>query len=87
MLLHLQKKRHLRPALKWAGGKTGLIPQLVRHFPSSFERYLEPFLGGGAVFLALAQKKQSIVNDLNPEVTNLYEVIRDEPSRLMDPLS
>lgn len=86
MIFHQEKKRQLKPALKWAGGKTGLIPQLLRHFPTSFERYLEPFLGGGAVFFALAQRSKSIVNDLNPEITNLYEVIRDEPVKLMQAL-
>ena len=73
----------MKPVLKWAGGKTSLIPQLIKHFPQSFNRYFEPFLGGGAVFLALDQAKKSVINDFNTEITNLYEIIRDEPRQLM----
>lgn len=76
----------LKPVLKWAGGKTSLIPQLVKHFPESFNRYFEPFLGGGAVFLALGHQKGSVVNDVNTEITNLYEMIRDQPRELMGEL-
>jgi DNA adenine methylase len=42
-----------RPILKWAGGKRQLLPQLRKYFPASFSRYIEPFVGSGAVFLDL----------------------------------
>ncbi|MFM8269860.1 MAG: DNA adenine methylase [Pseudomonadota bacterium] len=76
----------MKPVLKWAGGKTSLIPQLVKHFPNQFKRYFEPFLGGGAVFLALGDSKYSVINDVNSEITNLYEIIRDQPVDLMSEL-
>jgi len=75
-----------KPILKWAGGKTSLIPQLVKHFPTKFDRYIEPFLGGGAVFLGLPQQTLSLVNDVNSEITNFYEVVRDQPEKLMKAL-
>lgn len=50
-----------KPFLKWAGGKTQLLPQFAEHFPPELQagrisRYVEPFLGGGAVFLEIAQR-------------------------------
>jgi DNA adenine methylase len=71
-----------RPILKWAGGKARLLPQLVAHFPDRFDRYLEPFLGGGAVFLALRPGVPAVVGDSNPELINLYTVVRDRPQDL-----
>lgn len=79
----MRNKDTLKPVLKWAGGKSGLIPQLLKHFPKSFNRYFEPFLGGGAVFFSLRGSSSSVINDVNSEVTNLYEVIRDKPEDLM----
>lgn len=76
-------RESIRPVLKWAGGKSSLIPQLFKYFPKQFNRYFEPFLGGGAVFVSLGYFDHSIINDLNPEITNLYEVIRDRPLDLM----
>jgi len=69
------------PFLKWAGGKRWLINAGLPQ-PAAFERYVEPFLGGGAVFFGLAPQA-AILSDVNPELISLYEVIRDEPSTLM----
>lgn len=65
-----------RPFLKWAGGKTQLLPSLLPLVPQKFNTYLEPFLGGGALFFALAPKK-AILSDANPELINVYTQIRD----------
>jgi DNA adenine methylase len=76
----------LRPILKWAGGKRQVLPAIRPLIPTSYKRYIEPFLGGGAVLFDLAPKS-SIVNDLNTELITLYEVIRDEPNELIDILA
>ena len=72
-----------KPVLKWAGGKSRVLPQLVNHFPCNCVRYIEPFIGGGAVYFALKKNIPAIVNDFNGELINLYKVIRDSPNELM----
>ena len=52
----------IRPVLKWAGGKTQLLPQLMASMPSTYEKYLEPFIGGGALFFNLAAEN-SVIGD------------------------
>lgn len=71
-----------RPILKWAGGKAQLLPQLLPHFPKQFNRYFEPFLGAGAIYFALDAKCPAIINDANPELYELYLVLRDHPNKL-----
>lgn len=86
------------PFVKWAGGKRKLAPLLIETFPLEFDpeknRYFEPFIGGGALMLALGQPgsklivpgKSLFINDMNPELTNTYEVIRDNVSALIKEL-
>ena len=59
-----------RPFLKWAGGKAKLAPALVSAAPPSFSRYIEPFVGAGAVFFAFsdARPTRAILNDANQEL-------------------
>ncbi|MFL5625099.1 MAG: DNA adenine methylase, partial [Ktedonobacteraceae bacterium] len=64
------------PFVKWAGGKRKLVDHVISAAPVSFDRYLEPFLGGGAVALALGHHKM-LLNDANTELINAYHVIRD----------
>jgi DNA adenine methylase len=73
----------IKPVLKWVGGKSGILDQIIPFFPKSFGRYIEPFTGGGAVLFALRIVVPSIINDLNPELVNLYAVLRDNPVELM----
>ncbi|UXS00853.1 DNA adenine methylase [Agrobacterium tumefaciens] len=75
----------MQPFLKWAGGKRWLFgEEFVSSLPS-FERYIEPFLGGGAGFFAV-RPKAAILSDVNGDLINLYRVIRDFPSDLADEL-
>ncbi|MBV8086950.1 MAG: DNA adenine methylase [Chloroflexi bacterium] len=72
------------PVVKWAGGKGQLLGQLEPFFPPSgaYNRYFEPFLGGGAVFFHL-QPPRAVLSDLNEELINVYEIIRDQLDELL----
>lgn len=65
------------PFLKWAGGKRWLVKSHLSIFPSTYGRYIEPFLGSGAVFFRLLPEK-AILTDINEELINLYRVVRDD---------
>lgn len=76
----------LRPILKWAGGKRSLVPRILEELPEQIETYYEPFVGGAAVFLALAEAKRfkrAVITDKNRELINLYTVVRDDLGKLL----
>jgi DNA adenine methylase len=73
----------VRPLLKWAGGKRQLLPRLRPYYPKDFSRYLEPFLGSGAVFLDLHNSgalagRAVCLSDINADVIGCYLAVRDE---------
>ena len=74
-----------RPLLKWAGGKTQLLPDLLAKIPNKYGKYIEPFFGGGALFFAL-KPRISIVADINPELINLYKSVANSVERVIDRL-
>lgn len=74
-----------RPVLKWAGGKTQMIDVLVSNMPKKFNKYIEPFIGGGALFFEL-EPENAIISDSNPELINLYKVIAKDVNGLIDKL-
>lgn len=65
-----------KPILKWAGGKTQMLGDLIPKVPTSYGRYIEPFFGGGAMFFAL-QPENAVVADSNPELINMYCQVAD----------
>src|SRR5947207_974497 len=72
------------PFLKWAGGKRQLLPHIRRFYPKSFGRYVEPFLGSGAVFFDLEsagrlEGHDVLLIDSNPDLIGCYETVRDSP--------
>jgi DNA adenine methylase len=77
--------RIARPFIKWAGGKTRLLPDLRRFRPTSFNTYFEPFLGGGAFFFDLAPIC-AVLGDSNGELLCCYEIVRDCPAELLSAL-
>lgn len=74
-----------KPILKWAGGKSQLLPTLIKHMPKG-SRLVEPFVGGGAVSFALSPGVRSWINDINPELMSLYKVVEEYPYELMKAL-
>lgn len=72
------------PFLKWVGGKRQLMPSIVDHLPENIKdyKYIEPFIGGGAVFFNL-QPKNAVINDYNEELINVYQVIKDNLDELI----
>ncbi len=73
------------PFLKWAGGKRQLLAQLHPFLPRTFHRYIEPFIGGGALFFYLLPE-QAILMDNNPELINCYQVIQTAVEPLINHL-
>lgn len=65
-----------KPILKWAGGKTQMLSELLPKVPSSYGRYIEPFFGGGALFFSL-RPENSVIADSNPELINMYRQVAD----------
>ena len=85
-----------KPFIKWVGGKGQLIEQLEALLPADFtERgnvtYIEPFVGGGAMLFYMLQKypniKSAVINDINPDLTLCYQVVRDNPTELIKSLN
>src|SRR5947207_10657787 len=77
------------PFLKWAGGKRQLLPKILALAPARIETYYEPFIGGGAVFFALAAQRRfsrAVLGDANPELVNCYETIRDDVAGVISEL-
>ncbi len=81
------KNRLVTPFLKWVGGKRQLINELTNYLPkgiNSYE-YIEPFVGGGALFFHL-QSKKATINDLNSELINVYLMIKNNLEELISEL-
>jgi DNA adenine methylase len=72
----------VQPFLKWAGGKRQLLPDILPLIPKGFNRYFEPFVGGGAVLFAL-QPQVATINDPNLELINCYQTIKNHPQALI----
>lgn len=73
----------IKPFLKWAGGKRQLLPELLPLVRHDTGKYIEPFIGGGALFFALA-KPGCVIGDSNPELINTYEQIALNPDEVID---
>jgi DNA adenine methylase len=72
-----------RPFLKWAGGKRQLLTQIDKYIPVQYGCYIEPFIGGGALFFYLLSKK-SILMDINQVLINTYQVIKSNVEELIE---
>jgi len=75
----------ISPIVKWVGGKRQLLPEIMPLINKKCSTYVEPFVGGGAVFFEL-QPKKAIINDYNSELVNVYTVVRDHSEELIEEL-
>lgn len=67
-----------KPLLRWVGGKARIADEIIKRLPAKCERYVEPFVGGGAVFWAYRSKAQrALLCDLNAELINFYVQVQD----------
>ncbi len=96
IFVHIELDMEAKPFIKWVGGKGQLLSQLVALLPDDFASravttYVEPFVGGGAMlFHVLSHYKnieRAIINDINPDLTACYRVVRDMPDELIDQLA
>lgn len=83
---------NVKPFIKWVGGKSQLIGQLDAQLPADFDSledvtYIEPFVGGGAMFFYMLQHypniNHAIINDINQDLTTCYRTVRDNPKELI----
>ncbi|TXJ38907.1 DNA adenine methylase [Brachyspira aalborgi] len=82
---------NIKPFVKWAGGKNGLINSLISFIPKNFNSYFESFVGGGALFfylknLNILNSKKIYLNDKNVELINAYKQIKINPNKLLEEL-
>jgi DNA adenine methylase len=79
-------RQALGPVLKWAGGKSQLLPEILARLPPQIDTYFEPFVGGAAVFFALASQarfRRAVLSDKNPDLIEVYQSLKDEPKKVI----
>lgn len=88
-LTHMPSVPVARPPLKAVGGKTFLLPEILPRLPTKIKTYYEPFVGGGAVFFALAAEKRFknvVLGDANLEFVNVYTALWRDPDAVISAL-
>lgn len=89
------KQYTAKPFIKWVGGKGQLLSTLEALLPNGFSKmkdvtYIEPFIGGGAMLFFMLQKypniEKAVINDINPNLTKAYQVIKSSPESLVQVL-
>jgi DNA adenine methylase len=77
----------LKPLVKWSGGKGDELAKIMEHIPSSYETYIEPFVGGGALLFHLRPEK-AVISDVHKELVDFYKAMSEgkggEISEFMD---
>lgn len=76
----------MKPFVKWAGGKTQLLEEINKRKPSNYNNYIEPFIGGGALFFD-TQPQAAIINDMNRQLINCYQQIKENAAALIKKLA
>ena len=75
----------MKPMIKYRGGKSREIPCFEKYIPKSYDKYYEPFVGGGAVFFHLEPSK-AVINDVNADVANFYQEVQKKYSKMRQQL-
>lgn len=87
-VLKKENKNLIKPFLRWAGGKTWLLKDIIDYLPGKFNNYYEPFLGGGSVYIHLKSigkiQNDAFLSDQNEDLINTYNVIKYQPNKLID---
>ncbi|MBS4064565.1 MAG: Dam family site-specific DNA-(adenine-N6)-methyltransferase, partial [Chitinophagaceae bacterium] len=78
----IKRNDKVQPVLKWAGGKRQILNEISKYIPKNFNTYYEPFLGGGSVLFNI-QPINAVVNDMNSELINMYQVVKDNVEELI----
>lgn len=73
------------PLLKWPGGKRLLAPRIAQLIPNTYDRYIEPFAGGAAIFFHL-EPRRAILADINSELIDVYATVRRHHHKIVDAL-
>lgn len=81
----MNKNKLLKPFVKWAGGKRQLLPEIKKYIPEEYSTYYEPFVGGGAVLFHI-QPEKFVINDVNREIVNVYNTVKNEVENLITEL-
>ncbi len=76
----------MQPFIKWPGGKYEELKIIIRNLPDNINRYIEPFVGGGAVYLNITSIDEYFINDKSVELINLYECIREQNEEFFEKL-
>jgi DNA adenine methylase len=70
------ERTSLKPIVKWSGGKKDELKKIIPHIPKTYSTYLEPFVGGGAVYFHL-NPDRAVINDAHKELTDFYQSIKN----------
>lgn len=87
---HAEPSEVPRPILKWAGGKSRLVPRIVQLLPERMETYYEPFAGGAAVLFSLAHAQRfqrAVLSDRNKDLVDVYRAVKSKVRSLIDLLA
>lgn len=83
---NLTPKGEVSPLVKWVGGKTRLLPEIVARMPRRFGQYFEPFVGGAALYLHL-EPERAVLSDLNRDLIETYRTVVADPDAVLEELS
>jgi DNA adenine methylase len=80
--VNISERVNLNPIIKWSGGKKDELKHIIPHIPKNYTTYLEPFIGGGAVYFHLNPEK-AVISDVHTELVDFYQSIKNGHSELI----